>query len=420
MVTPQTGGIDCAICIRCGLQYEAFSSQNPWMTAVKSAAEEAGREPQAGFEGQSLPGVSGAGLQADRSCPGQLARSAGGAERGDLPQRLWLAGAAGGGRHRSEGRAVARARDAGRSIAPCSSKRIAELKSRIGEGGLREAAHSCPALRRVGERNGGRAKHRGAASGSPGLRRRATDARRVQDAGARAVLHAAAGSGRRRWPPFRSCCPMTSNQRRAALRGDARGAVGQRGDHGRARQAACSGSRRCSVSMSAIRRERASNVAPFDPKAKRVVTWVRKERSHVSRRRPRHSLRRKYDRLIAAAEGSAAGPDRSSCIPATRRRCVAPSTVHRPASSRPILVGPEQARSGRLRAARHRSRYLPASRSSMPRTATRPRRQGRRADPCRQGRTADEGQPAHRRADARRDRARCAACAPAGASAMFS
>ena len=52
------------------LQYEAFSSQNPLMSAVKSAAEKVERRSQAGLEGQSVPGLPGAALQADRSCAG--------------------------------------------------------------------------------------------------------------------------------------------------------------------------------------------------------------------------------------------------------------------------------------------------------------------------------------------------------------
>ena len=48
------------------LQYEAFSSKNPFMSAVKSLAEKVERGSQAGLERQSLPCLPGADLQADR------------------------------------------------------------------------------------------------------------------------------------------------------------------------------------------------------------------------------------------------------------------------------------------------------------------------------------------------------------------
>ena len=101
------------------LQYEAFSSQNPWMSAVKSAAEkvEDNRKPVSkdnpflAFQEQISKQIVHA-LDSWRDF-------AGGAERGDLPQRLWFARAAGGGRDRSEFRTIAPPGDAGRT--PCTA-----------------------------------------------------------------------------------------------------------------------------------------------------------------------------------------------------------------------------------------------------------------------------------------------------------
>ncbi|MFK4383002.1 hypothetical protein ABIA40_002410 [Bradyrhizobium sp. USDA 223] len=67
------------------------------------------REAQAGRCGQSVPGVPGADLEAGRSRPRQLARFTGGAQRSDVPQRLRIPGAPGGGRDRSDVHAVASA-----------------------------------------------------------------------------------------------------------------------------------------------------------------------------------------------------------------------------------------------------------------------------------------------------------------------
>ena len=139
------------------LQYEAFSSQNPFMSAVKSLAEKVERGPQAGLDGQSVRGVPGAGLQADRSCAGQLARFTGGAQRGDLPCGLWLAGVAGRRRNRSAILPVAPAGDVGG--APRNAReadRRAEIQDRRGRPA--RSGHSRPAVCRVGEGNGGRAE----------------------------------------------------------------------------------------------------------------------------------------------------------------------------------------------------------------------------------------------------------------------
>ena len=49
------------------LQYEAFSSQNPLMKAVKMRREKARENRKPVVERQSVPGISGADLEADRS-----------------------------------------------------------------------------------------------------------------------------------------------------------------------------------------------------------------------------------------------------------------------------------------------------------------------------------------------------------------
>ena len=103
------------------LQYEAFSSQNPWMTAVKSAAEavEENRKPVSkdnpflAFQEQMSKQIVHA-LDSWRDPQEALSEA-------HLPQRLRFAGAAGGRRHRSEVRAVAPPGDVGR--APCHARR---------------------------------------------------------------------------------------------------------------------------------------------------------------------------------------------------------------------------------------------------------------------------------------------------------
>ena len=78
------------------LQYEAFSSKNPFMATVKSLAERASEDrkqvstdnPFVAFQEQFSKQIV--------ECAGQLAGCPGGAQRGDLPCGLWLAGVASG------------------------------------------------------------------------------------------------------------------------------------------------------------------------------------------------------------------------------------------------------------------------------------------------------------------------------------
>ena len=122
-----------------------------------------------------------------------------GAGRADVPGGLRLAGAAGRGRHRScRDAARCARRPRARCISELLQKRIAELKSRIPVGGLREAVVRGAALCRHGAGRGRRARVRGRAPHSRGARRPAAVG--VQGAGARAVQHAAdrPGGGARR------------------------------------------------------------------------------------------------------------------------------------------------------------------------------------------------------------------------------
>ena len=174
--------------------------------------------------------------------------------------------------------------------------RIAELKSRIGEGGLREAAirgllyvgsargmvdeRSLEALRNV-RRND---------------KRCAADAGRVQDAGPRAILHAAAGPGRERWPPSRSCCPTTPTTGARLSPRSAR-CCPQAPRYRVRSPAACSVSPNCSASMRRKCSERTSNVAPFDPRRRlRNEGWTRSEQHHE-----RHGGRFRAKRVLPAS-----------------------------------------------------------------------------------------------------------------------
>ncbi len=62
------------------LQYEAFSSRNPFMAMVKSLAERASEDRKQVSDGQSFRCLSGAVLQANRQCAGWLAGFARGAQ----------------------------------------------------------------------------------------------------------------------------------------------------------------------------------------------------------------------------------------------------------------------------------------------------------------------------------------------------
>ena len=148
------------------LQYEAFSSRNPFMSAVKSLAEKASEDrkpvsqdnPFFAFQEQlskqivhaldswrdSQEAISEAIFLAVYGSP--ALQAAVGVDPQSAPSRRQEMSAA----HRK-----------------MLEKRIAELKSRIGEGGLREAAIRGAALCRIGEGNGGRAEPRGAAQRSP-------------------------------------------------------------------------------------------------------------------------------------------------------------------------------------------------------------------------------------------------------------
>ncbi len=83
------------------LQYEAFSSQNPVHEGGGERGRQGARRTQAGRRGQSVPRIPGADVEADRQLARSMARLAGGAQRGDVPCDLWIAGAAGRGRRRS-------------------------------------------------------------------------------------------------------------------------------------------------------------------------------------------------------------------------------------------------------------------------------------------------------------------------------
>src|SRR5262245_29488656 len=123
-----------------------------------------------------------------------MARLAGSAQRSDVLGHLWVAGAAIRRRCRSAVAALATAR--GGSEAPralAGPHRGAEVEDR--DRRIERSRSPRAALRRIGPWHGGRAQPRGAAAAAPERRVQADHAVGIQDAGARAVLHAAARSG---------------------------------------------------------------------------------------------------------------------------------------------------------------------------------------------------------------------------------
>ena len=263
MVTPQMAEMDAqhasaAAAIRGVQQPESVDG------AGEVGCREGRSEPQAGSKDNPFLAFQEQVSKQIVACARQLARLAGGAERSDLPRRLRLAGAAGGGRHRSESE-PSRRREMRPSTVRMLEKRIAELKSRIGEGGLREAAIRAPALCRIGAGHGRRAQPRGdaaAASRRHGSRRMTLPSSRCWCASSSSCC---CSTGRR---PRRHSEAVARRRRGTSrgLRRDPRGAVGQRRNHRRGAQPAEAGRR--AVRRRSGEQVRASNVAPFDPKAK--------------------------------------------------------------------------------------------------------------------------------------------------------
>ena len=189
------------------LQYDLLSDQNPCDGAGQAPwRERCARTAQPVSQRQSVPGAAGDRLRADRRRPRRLAGHDRSGGRAHVPVGLWLARAAGCRRHRSRP-THGRMRKAAKKPLhrELLQARIAELKSRIAAGGVRECAHSRRSS--MSAWRAGRADERGFAAirrmrDDPG-RGAAADAGRVQGDGARAGLHAAdrpGGDASRRFP----------------------------------------------------------------------------------------------------------------------------------------------------------------------------------------------------------------------------
>ena len=182
------------------LQYEMFSDANPLM-ALGRGAGRAGPRATASRSRADNPFVAmqEQRLAADRRRARRLARHA---ARRSPSGRSWRSTA----RRRCRPRVgidpaatqpAAQGGEEPAASASCCRARIAELKSRMPVGGLREAVVRGAALCRHGARRGRRARVRG---GPPDPRERAPATlplAGVQGAGARAVLHAADRRGGR-------------------------------------------------------------------------------------------------------------------------------------------------------------------------------------------------------------------------------
>ena len=122
------------------LQYEMFSDANPMMAPVAAHGGQVRKNRKPVAADNPFVAMQEERVAADRRrarCMARLQRDSG---RADVPGGVRLAGAAGRGRHRSmptRGRCARPPRI--RCISELLQKRIAELKSRIPIGGLREA-----------------------------------------------------------------------------------------------------------------------------------------------------------------------------------------------------------------------------------------------------------------------------------------
>ena len=139
------------------LQYDIFSSQNPFMPAVESLAEKVSEDRKPVSKDNPFFAFQENGLQAGRSCAGQLARFTGGAQRGGLPCDLRFARVAGRRWNRSAVLPVAPAGDVG-----CASRNARQADRRVDiqdrRGRPARSGHSRLAVCRVGEGNGRRAE----------------------------------------------------------------------------------------------------------------------------------------------------------------------------------------------------------------------------------------------------------------------
>jgi hypothetical protein len=208
------------------LQYEAFSSQNPFMAVVKSLAERASEDrkqvstdnPFVAFQEQFSKQIVNA-LDSWRDAQEALSEATFLAVYGS-PALQAAVGI-------DPQSAPSRRQEMSAAHREMLQKRIAELKSKISEGGLREAA--IRGLLYVGSARG-MVDERSLEALRNVRRKRlrcAADAGRVQDAGPRAILHASAGSGGSTGRDTEAVARQCKGTR-GGFRGDSRSAVRQR------------------------------------------------------------------------------------------------------------------------------------------------------------------------------------------------
>ena len=175
------------------VSYEAFGGDNVAMKAVAEAADNIREHRKPAAEDNPFLDVPGNRLEEHRRRSRQVARHAGSAQRSALSRHLWIARAAGRGRHQPDADVSPKP-----EMSPEHRKRlearIAELKSQIGRGGLRECVIRGLLYVGMAARNGRRAQPGGVAAGPRGRHWLAPHACAVQDDRARAVLHAVAGA----------------------------------------------------------------------------------------------------------------------------------------------------------------------------------------------------------------------------------
>ena len=227
------------------MQYEVFSSQNPLMSAAKSLAEQANenRKPVS----KDNPFLA---LQEQFSKQIVHALDSWRDSQEALSEAIFLnvygspaVQAAVGIDPQSE---PSRRQEMSAKHREMLQARIAELKSRIGEGGLREAA--VRGLLYVGSVRGmvDERSLEALAQATSQRNQRAADAARVQDRWSASSSSCCCWTRKPRWPPFRNCCPTLPA---IAMRPSTRSAKScPRAPRYRVKPlAACSASRSCSA-----------------------------------------------------------------------------------------------------------------------------------------------------------------------------
>ena len=247
------------------LQYEAFSSQNPVHEGGGERGRQGARGAQAGRPRTIRSSHSRKDIEADRQFARSMARS-----QEALSEAMFLAvygspalQAAVGVDPQSE---PSRRREMDPKHRELLQARIAELKSKIGSGGLREAA--IRALLYVGSARGmvdERSLEACGGFGRPTKRSRITLAEfkmLVREQFFMLLLDREAALA-----AIPKLLPDNMDERRRAFGGHSGSAVGERGDIGRGGKATEAGSRLFGL-------DDRDNTVPFDPKAESVIDRI--------------------------------------------------------------------------------------------------------------------------------------------------